>query len=436
MITRREFLAGTAAAAALSSCKSTPPYSPSMDGESEWVRIRETEFMLDPTIRHLNTGTLGAMPKPVLKATEERRLALARDPMVYCTGEKNYFTETEELRKIVAEYLNCGPDEIAFTRNSSESINVIASGLDLAAGDEVLLTDHEHGANVFPWQQKERRSGVKIVRVPMPVPLDPMEFLKRVEGAITAKTRLIAFAHIMSTNGARIPLEELTHLAHSRGIWVMGDGAQAVGMIKVDLRALGVDFYLNSPHKWLGTAQGTGLLFVRRELQEKVWPLIAGGGYDAKRGAANYDALGTRNWAETLAIKEALEFQDRIGGIEAIERRDLELASELKAKLARIPKVKVLSSTDPGLSSALSTFAIEGMEDKKLWTELFTRFRCRTRHMPELKGIRVSTHYYNTRSEIEALVGAVEELSRLGLRWGPKEERFARLVRPDWTRLG
>ena len=422
---RRRFLqafaAGSAGALAASAMRlEASPFArprgglgqaPPEDSNSEaafWEGVRR-EFLVSDELAYMNSGTLGPMPKPVYYAVVDAYRALSADP-----GRENTRHNLAQggLREKLAAFVGADPTEIALTRNTTEGMSFVANGLDLAAGDEVLLSHHEHPGGLEPWKLKAKRQGIVVRELPFPLPTpDPAAVLNRFEDAITPRTKVISVSHVTFPTGCMLPVRELAALARPRGILTVVDGAHAIGMLALDMHDLGVDFYASSPYKWMGAPVGTGMLYLRRESQERVWPTVATAGWDdEERGAARYDRLSQRAGPLLMALGAALDFQTGIGR-ERIEARVRGLASELRAQLAEIPQATVHTSTHPVLGCGITGFALEGFDRRAVVDTLWRRHHVWVRHTDhDLNTVRVSTHLYNTEEQVERLIDGVRDV--------------------------
>jgi isopenicillin-N epimerase len=275
-------------------------------------------FLFQDGLIMMNNGTVGPMPKPVFNTLMKTFKIQVTNPFdVY-----NYFPKKiDEVRTKLARFINASPEEVVITRNTTEGMNFVANGLDLKEGDEVLISSLEHPSGIHPWKLKEKRVGIVVKEVPLGVPPRSVnEIVDAFKKAITPKTKVISVSHTVFITGLIAPIKELGELAHENGILLVADSAHGLGMLKLDMKEFGVDFFASSPYKWLGSPAGCGLFYVRKEVQEKLWPTIATSGWDTNEGAKKYETLGQRADPLTFALGEAIDFQCKIGP-ERIERR-------------------------------------------------------------------------------------------------------------------
>jgi selenocysteine lyase/cysteine desulfurase len=295
-------------------------------------------------------------------------------------------------------------------------MNFVANGLDLKEGDEVLLSSMEHPAGTHPWRLKEKRYGIKVKIVPLGLPPKSVdEIVSGFQKAITPRTKVISISHTVFISGLMSPLKELSKMAHEKGVLVVADSAHGIGMLDLNMKELGVDFFASSPYKWLGAPTGIGLFYVRKEAQDKLWPTIASSGWDTPESARKYETLGQRADALAIALGEALDFQNAIGK-ERIERRIKALAGYLKKELKKIPGVKLHTSQDPYLSGGLTAFSVEGVEPRKMVNYLREKYNIVIRTIGNRKagtyGVRVSTHIYVSFKHINMLLEGIKHLVR------------------------
>jgi len=375
-----------------------------------WEEIRGLYGFEDRFIM-MNNGTLGPMPKPVFNTlTRTFRVQMTNPYDGY-----NYLpTFRESVRRKLAAFVNASPDEIALTSNTTEGINLVVNGLDMKEGDEVLVTSLEHPGHINPWRLKEKRAGIKITQVPMPLfPRNPQEIVDAFAAAITPRTRIISISHTVFITGLIMPLKELSRLAHDKGLLILADSAHGLGMLDLDMKELGIDFFMSSPYKWLGAPTGVGLLYVRKEALDGVWPTIVSSGWDSTKGAAKLDPQGQRSDALLFALDEAMNFQNRIGR-SRIERRIKVLAGHLKQELAKIPGVKLHTPVDPYLSAGLTAFSMVGAEPAKLVDFLREKYNLVVRTAGSSSagtyGVRVSTPIYVSTKEVDMVVEGVRTL--------------------------
>jgi selenocysteine lyase/cysteine desulfurase len=381
--------------------------------ERLWPQVRALFPIHDDPV-YLNTGGLGPASQPVLDrvATVTARLQEHSE-----TGHELFAPARESL----AAYLGAHVDEVCFTRNTTEGNSIIAAGLALAPGDEVIFETHAHPGGSFPWLNQARQRGV-VVRLFEPDPVSAEGNLARIRALLTPRTKVIQVSHITCTTGLLLPAKAIGELARSRGIWFHIDGAQSVGMIPVNLADLGCDSFAFSGHKWLGGPHETGGLFIRRDRLEDVAPTGIGAysgelprlpGEIKYRGAASRHEYGTRNAGLVAGLAEAVGLQQAIGR-ERIAGHGRELAESVMAGLAGLPGIELLTPREPGLRASMVTVRHARAGAEKLFGYLLKEHRLRCRPVTEqgLDAVRVSFHVFNSQAEAQRVAAALRASAR------------------------
>jgi isopenicillin-N epimerase len=377
-------------------------------------------FLIPEGVAYCNTGTLGASPREVVDALTEgiRRLEtdLAAWPYEQADGEPlTGYQQLLEVRGAVGQFINAPADEIALTQNATMGINFLANGLDMAPGDEVISTDQEHGGGISPWRLLAKRRGIVVKELPLePAFADgPDAIVRLFEAAMSTRTKVVMFSHITSGLGALLPARELCALAKSRGALAIVDGAQAVGQIEVDVKALGCDAYVGSPHKWMMAPKGTGFMYLRRDVQERFWTTLASYQWDNyKDGAFRFMQFGTGSVPVVDGLMAALRFIEKIG-MPRIEQWDANLTRRLRDGLAGIPAVRIASPADPRLTAAITTFRVNGVKAKALQDALWTK-RVRVRAQNDERGVRLSAHMYVSPADVDVALEVTREVAARG----------------------
>jgi selenocysteine lyase/cysteine desulfurase len=382
------------------------------DGPRLWSRVRE-EFLLGAGIAHLNSGTLGATPRFVVDAVAGYMRELETDPVHQVFGPMGQAMEAVAAQ--AAAFLGADKGEVAITRNTTEGMNMVAAGLALRAGDEILTTNHEHSGGLSCWQYLAERQGVRIVQLKVPTPpQDKAAILQLIADRLTRRTRVCSVSHVETITGLQMPLADIAALVHKRGVLLVCDGAQAAGMLKVDVPALGVDTYATSAHKWMLAPKGSGLLYIRRAVQDRVRPIALREGYGVYSGSA-----GTRNVPHILGLGVALDFHTTLGR-ERIEARCRRLSSLLRERLKGVPALRMLSAEAPELSSAMFTMAVGRGRVADLVNRLFAERKIVVKLVPptlvvdsalaseDYNALRFSTHIFNDENEVDRLAEALK----------------------------
>lgn len=417
--TRRTFLAtlaaaGTAAApAALAGVRlgtnrppSLPPQSTPRD-ESYWELVR-AQFAFREERIPMNAANLCPSPRSVAARVEELTRDIDRDCSFNNRARFRGFTEAS--RTAVAAQLGVSPDEIALVRNTSEANNTVNNGVPLRAGDEVVIWDQNHPTNNVAWEVRAARFGIVVKRVSVPRNPSSIEALiDPFAAALTGRTRVLAITHVSNVSGIRLPVRELCEVAHRRGIHVHVDGAQSWGALDVDLRELGCDSYAASAHKWFMGPKEAGLLYVREDRVEEIWPNIVapGWGSDAEpdvRGARKFESLGQRDDACLAAVGTGAEFHAAIGAAE-VDARVSRLATVLKEGMAELGTALV-TPMDPGLSGGVCIMEVPG-DRRAALDGLYEEHGIAG---AGTGGLRLCPHVYNTMAHVERAVEGIRAL--------------------------
>ena len=367
-----------------------------------------SDFAFAPGLTYLQTGSLGPTPRPVIEKTIALWRELETDPAVFGYGAHEH--AMEDVRAKAAAFIGCATEELVLTNCTTEGMNWVAQGLTFTTGDRVLTTDQEHPGGRVCWDYVARRYGVAIdiVSIP-PGENDPQALVDRFAKQMTARTRVLSFSHLLTSTGFRMPVAQLSALARSRGCIAVVDGAQAVGSIDVNVKALGCHVYATSGHKWLLAPKGTGLLYLSNELGTSVDPIALQSGrlaYSASSGVCSVPSV--------LGLGATFDYQLAIGKAR-IEAYNLALRDRLYEALQRVPKLRVTSAAPGPLTSPMLTYALPtNIESGAFRQRLLEKYRIEVKAVPAnfMNGHRISTHLFNTDRDVDTLVTALRaELS-------------------------
>ncbi len=377
--------------------------------EDFWQVVR-SRFLIPEDRIYLNNGTLGPSPRVVVDAVAEhtRRVAATYPPGV----------DWEDLKSALAGLLGGDPEGFVFPRNTTEAMSFVANGLDLGPGDQIVTTDHEHIGGLEPWRLLASRRGAELRVASLPfVARSSDELLEAVWSVVTPSTRVVSVSHVTFTSGTVLPVSALARRCADRGITLVVDGAHPPGMMSLDLSTLGGDFYASSPHKWLLAPQGTGLLYLAPAWRTELWPTLASGGWDdLELGAHRLNHLGTFDESRLAGLLAAVEFIGTIG-MDRIEGRIRYLRSALQSGLEVIDGVSLATPAQEKLATGMVSFRLEGISSLDLQAHLARVAKVRTRVISEYgyDTMRLSTHVYNRPSDLERVLGLVDEAARIGV---------------------
>jgi selenocysteine lyase/cysteine desulfurase len=390
------------------------PPTPAAPDERFWTAVRD-QFVMPHELTMLNAANLCPSSSPVIETLYKMTKDMDQDPSQ--DNRAKLGDGREETRKLLADFLRVTPEEIVITRNTSESNNLVSTGIDLKAGDEVLLTADNHPSNHTAWQQKAKRFGFTVKDVETPNPHPGFDhYVDAFTKAITPRTKVIAFTHLTSTVGDLFPAKELCRLARERGILSLVDGAQSFGLFDVDLSDMQPDFYSGSAHKWPCGPKENGVLYINKTAQAKIWASIFSA-YPGRVGVSRtFEGFGQRDEPAMIAFGEALKLQTKIGRA-VIEKRSRELTTALIEGLKKVDGVKIWTSPDPSRRAAVLSFQPGSLDVRKLSVALYQKDRigCATRGGQDRPGVRFSPHFYNTHADVEKAVAAIKKYVATGV---------------------
>lgn len=384
------------------------------DDETYWSHIQRA-FDMDRTMINLNNGGISPTPTHVLQQMV-RDLQFVNELPV----EHNWRIlepRMESTRRELARDFGCDTEEMAITRNASESMETMILGLDLRRGDEVIITNQNYGRMITTWDQRVRRDGIVLKQVAFPVPLtDPSVLVRAIAAQLTSRTKAIELPHITNLTGQILPIRDVVRLARPRGIPVFVDGAHAFAHFPFTRDELECDYYGTSLHKWLHAPIGSGFLYVRNERIPQLWPLMAADNHQTG-DIRKYEQIGTHPQANFNAVSTALTFHRGVGVERKVARLRYLRDRWANALTATSPRVQVLTELGPDKAGAICMFNVDGIEPGPLGGWLLNKYRIVNTPIvhPEFKGIRITPSIYTTVDEIDTFVDAVKTAIRNGI---------------------
>ncbi len=425
MLNRRKFLSHTAAGVGVALATAHPlfaqlanlpaklpdPAQFSNNEEAYWVELRK-QFLIPEDEVYLNNGTVGSSPAPVLRAvfdgyTTTERMDQA-DPENYpIWGYEPY----NEYRDPLAAFIGCNRDELALVRNATEANSYIANGIDMKAGDEVIMTDQEHPSGEHPWNLRAKRYGVVVKKVTLPKPVNgPADVLNLFNDAITPRTRVLFFSHITTVTGVILPAKELSALARSKGILSAVDGAHVPGMMHLNVHDIGCDMYSASPHKWLQAPKGSGFFYVRDEVIDQIWSTVTTAGWDdTKIRAERFQRIGSSNVPSLMGLRASIKMANDIG-LDRIEKRHRELANYMLVQMTQ-RGAESWTSPDPTMRCAIVTVNVPPLQRMALENWMWKTQKIRIRG-GEPSKLRLSTPYYLSKKDIDRYLAAFDQYKK------------------------
>lgn len=376
--------------------------------EDFWAQIRR-EFTVDRSVVNLNNGYMSPAPRIVQEAQNRYNDFTNMGP--FHTMAKQLYPQIETARRRIAEVAGADPEEIAITRNSSEALEIAQLGVPLKPGDEVLTTNQDYFRMINAFRQRERREGIVVKEISIPVPSPGMdEIVRRFEEAITPKTKLILCCHITNLTGQILPIKRIAALAKARGIPLIVDGAHAFNHFSFRISDLDCDYYGVSLHKWAYAPCGTGFLYVRKSRIAETWSLMASGAANDSN-IRKFEEIGTHPASTYNAIPEAIAFNQSIG-IDRKTARLRYLRDRWADRLEKHPRVRIMHSKELDQSAGIGNIGFTDKDVKKVSEELQAKYSIFTAPIlhPEFSGIRVTPNIYTEASEIDYFSDCVEKI--------------------------
>jgi isopenicillin-N epimerase len=382
--------------------------------DEDFWGVIQNSFTVTRGIVNLNNG--GVCPSPRIVTEALVRYTWQQEDATAYTMWQILEPQSETIRTGLAEVFGCDSEEIAITRGASEALETLLMGMDFKPGDEILTTTQDYGRMITTLRQRERREGLvlKLVQIPIP-PKNLSEITAAFEKGITPKTKLILMSHQINLTGQITPVKAVCDMARSKGIETIVDGAHSFAQFDFKQKDLGCDYFGTSLHKWLYSPKGTGLLYVKRDKIEKIWPLMAA---ESKQAGdiRKFEEVGTHSAAPRLAIGESIVFHNTIGG-KRKEARLRYLSRYWMNRLKDIPKIGFNTSFDPNQSCAIANVKVEGIEPTAIGSYLFSKHHIFTTPIvhEEFKGIRITPNVYTTLGELDRFCDLMEQIARKGL---------------------
>jgi len=394
--------------ATAASAKAPPPLPESKlaetDPEKYWKKIREEQFLLPGWRAFLNNGSLGIAPRPVVRAVSEYLASSAALEMDYYP--RWGYELMEEYRQEVADFYGCKKDELAFTHNATEAMSMVANGLDLKAGDEVVITEQEHPSGRGPWQLRAARHQVTVREIPIPLPpKSPEQLADLLIGAIGPRTKVLSFSGITSPTGLILPVKEICEAARAKGVISVVDGAHMHGQIAFRTSELGCDYMVGSPHKWAYAPAGCGYLYIREENLERLWPTIVTGSWNqVQNKAARFMGVGTNNRAIVEGMIAGLRFLKALGP-ERVYTRIHEVAKYTRQRAVESGFVDVLTPEDDRMYGSLVGIRFKGEKQDTFHAA------CKRKRIWVTPGkqVRLSSHVHTRMSDVDLYFDLMRE---------------------------
>lgn len=377
--------------------------------EDLWARMAQA-YTVSPNILNLNNGGVSPQPKVVQDAVD-RYYHLSNEAPTYYMWQI-LDKGREPLRRKLADLAGASHEELAINRNTTEALGTFTWGIDMKRGDEIVMTKQDYPNMIHAWKQREQREGVKINWINLTLPIENDDIVvKAYVDATTSKTKIWHITHLITWTGQILPAAKLCAEARKRGIITIVDAAHSFAHVDYKISDLNCDYFGTSLHKWLCAPFGTGLMYVRKPLIEKTWPIFPNDkplSPDIKK----FEALGTRSFAPEQAIGQAIDFHNAIGGKRKQERLHY-LKRYWCEAITKNPRVKLHISLNPEYSCALGTFSIEGMDVGDISSKLMSEYGIHTVSIKweNVNAVRVTPHVYTTTKDLDRFIEAVGKIA-------------------------
>ena len=377
--------------------------------EEFWRTVRD-DYRIKPDYINLENGYYCFLPEQTLEDLIDHIRTVNYEGSYYMRTMQ--FENKRKVANAAAAIVGCNADEVAITRNTTESLDLVIGGIDWQAGDEAVMAEQDYGAMLNHFELMARRFGIVNKRVSVPNhPHDDNELVELYESAITDKTRLLMISHMINITGQVLPVRKIVDMAHARGVEVMVDGAHAYSHVPFQMSDLGCDYYGTSLHKWLSAPLGSGLLYVQKEKIDQIWPLFAERDLEPN-DMRRLNHIGTHPVHTDLAILNAIEYQNTLG-LERKAARLRYLQHYWTRQLVSVPGVVINTPVDMIRHGGIGNVGVESMDPAELADRLMAEHRIYTAAIdrPGVKGVRVTPNLYTSLSDLDALVKAVKLLS-------------------------
>jgi isopenicillin-N epimerase len=374
-------------------------------------------FLLRDDVTYLNFGSYGACPKPVFEVYQNFQLELEQEPVQFIAV--NGLKYLEAARETLGNYIGCSKDDVVYVTNPSYAVNTIAKSFDLKPGDEILTTDLEYGACDRTWEYYCKKTGARYMKQHIPLPIQSKEqFVSAFFKGLSNKTKLVFLSHITSSTGLRLPADEICAIAKEKGIMTFVDGAHAPGQIPLNLQDSSFDIYTGACHKWMMTPKGSSFLYVKKEYQQMIDPLVVSWGYNdlfpsGSQFSDYHQMNGTRDYSAFLTIPAAIQFMKEhnweqvAAGCRRLAQTNAPAFCEL---LDSIPLAPVNDDFIVQLFSA----EIKTPEPEKLHKHFFDNYKIEIpvmRHGDKVY-LRYSINAFNSQHDLDNLFVAIKEIKK------------------------
>jgi selenocysteine lyase/cysteine desulfurase len=378
------------------------------------ARVRDAFPVLKEVV-YLNVGTYGIMPEPALADFQSMQAEFERRGVA---SDHKFGQKVEETRQRIAALTGATADEIAFTRNATDGINLVLAGIDWQPGNEVITTDEEHEAMNHPLLYLHQRKGLVVKRVQVSPKAEVMT--ARLDAAFSPNTRLVALSFVTCETGTRLPAQAISQWARAHNVLCLLDGAQVSGAISINVRQIGCDFYASNGHKWLSGPKGTGFFYGRLESLPALSPAHVGAGSLQRVDLQTEEAVpfdtgqrfefGTRAWAIQAGLGSSLDWFESIGW-DNVYSHIAALSGHLKALIRQRPYLRLLTPVSFEESSGLTTFVIQEHVAQEVSNTLREKWNIYTRVIPHFNALRIATAHFNNPADLDRLMAGLDQIA-------------------------
>ena len=370
-------------------------------------------FLLNPKITYLNHGSFGACPKPIFNSLIHWQKVLETEPVKLLDGE--IYQHLENSREVLSSYINCHKDDVVFFPNPSTALNTVIKSLKLNNDDEILTSDHEYGALDRTWNFICKKTGAKYIKQTISLPLDTKEqFIKAFLSGYTKKTKVIFLSHITSSTGLIFPVQEICDFAKNKGILCIIDGAHIPGHIPLNINKLNPDIYTGACHKWMCAPKGTSFLYVKKDLQPMIDPLVVSWGYESEEPSHSqfldyHQWQGTRDMSAFLTLPSVISFLKQHNW-EKVSKQCKDNTIIARKKINDFLNQKAIASDE--FLGQMASIKINYKDSKELYKKLYKTYNIQ---VPIFKWkdslfLRISMQGYNSMDDIDKLIYALKEI--------------------------
>ena len=386
------------------------PHTNAPDSEAEfWQQIRQA-YAASPTLINLNNGGVSPAPRATLDALDYYNRMCNEAPSYYMWRILDM--DREPLRYNLAALAGADPEEIAMNRNSTEALNTVVFGLNLKAGDEVVLSKYDYPNMIHAWKQREKREGVRLVWVDLELPNENEQAMTEAfTSKFTARTKVVHLTHVINWCGQILPVRRIADAAHTRGIEVLIDGAHSFALLDFKIPELGGDYFGTSLHKWMSAPFGNGMLWIKKEKIPNVWALLSNDKPDGDN-IRKFETLGTRSFPVEMATGYSIDLHNLIGSARKQQRLHY-LKNYWMDKVRDLPGIRLYTSLHPDWGCAIGTFSFEGEKAAAISEKLLNNWKIHTTPITweKLDCVRVTPHVYTTEADLDKLVRAITEMT-------------------------